>query len=418
MELTHPRCAGLDVSKGDAKVCVRIAGGGRAGTKSTVTTWSSMTNQVLALREHLIGEQVTLVVMEATSDYWKPFYYLLEDGPFELMLVNARHVKNIPGRKSDVSDATWLAQLGAHGLVRGSFVPPAPIRILRDLTRTRTLITRSRSSEIQRLEKLLEDAGIKLSSVASDITGVSSRAMLEAMIAGQHDPAVLADLAKRRMRSKIPALTEALTGRFSEHHGFLARLHLDLIDQHTTAIDELTARIEVVIAPFRRVRDLLITIPGISDGVADVAIAETGADMTRFPTAAHLAAWAGTSPGSNESAGRVKSTRTRPGDPYLKGALGIAAMSIARHAATSGYLGAKYRRVTSRRGPMKAIVAVEHATLIAIWNMITTDTTYHDPGADYFIQRNPARARQRAIDQLNKIGYSVTLSPLELAVAE
>jgi transposase len=417
MELIHPRCAGLDVSKRDAKVCVRIAGGGRAGTKSTVTTWSSMTNQVLGLREHLSAQRVTLVVMEATGDYWKPFYYLLEDGPFELMLVNARHVKNIPGRKSDVSDATWLAQLGAHGLVRGSFVPPAPIRALRDLTRTRTSITRARSAEIQRLEKLLEDAGIKLSSVAADITGVSSRAMLEAMIAGQRDPEVLADLAMRRMRSKIPALTEALTGRFSEHHGFLARLHLDLIDQHSTAIDELTARIEVVIAPFRQVRDLLITIPGIAVGVADVIIAETGADMTRFPTAAHLASWAGTSPGSNESAGRVKSTHTRPGDPYLKGALGVAAMSIARHATTSGYLGAKYRRVASRRGPMKAIVAVEHAILIAVWNMITTETTYQDPGADYFIRRNPAKARQRAIDQLAKMGYAVTLSPLQSVAA-
>jgi transposase len=418
MEVIHPRCAGLDVSKRDAKVCVRVAGGGRAGTKSTVTTWSAMTNQVLALREHLVQARVTLVVMEATSDYWKPFYYLLEDGPFELMLVNARHVKNIPGRKSDVSDAAWLAQLGAHGLVRGSFVPPAPIRILRDLTRTRTLITRARSAEVQRLEKLLEDAGIKLSSVAADITGVSSRAMLEAMIAGQDDPDVLADLAMRRMRSKIPALTEALTGRFSEHHGFLARLHLDLIDQHTAAIDELTARIEVVITPFRRCRDLLITIPGISQGVAEVIIAETGADMTRFPTAAHLASWAGTSPGSNESAGRVKSSHTRPGDPYLKGALGVAAMSIARHNTTSGYLGAKYRRVASRRGPMKALVAVERAILTAIWNMITTDTTYHDPGADYFTQRNPAKARQRAIDQLHKMGYDVTLSPLESAVAQ
>jgi len=418
MELIHPRCAGLDVSKRDAKVCVRIAGKGRAGTKSAVTTWSSMTNQVLGLREHLIEARVTLVVMEATSDYWKPFYYLLEDGPFELMLVNARHVKNIPGRKSDVSDASWLAQLGAHGLVRGSFVPPPPIRALRDLTRTRTLITRSRSAEIQRLEKLLEDAGIKLSSVASDITGVSSRAMLEAMIGGQNDPAVLADLAKRRLRSKIPALTEALTGRFSEHHGFLARVHLGLIDQHTAAIDELTARIEVVIAPFRHVRDLLITIPGIAVSVADVVIAETGADMTRFPTAAHLASWAGTSPGSNESAGRVKSSHTRPGDPYLKGALGTAAMSIARHAATSGYLGAKYRRVASRRGPMKAVVAVERAILNAAWNMITTDTAYQDPGADYFVQRNPARARQRAIDQLAKMGYNVTLSPREPAVAQ
>ncbi len=330
MDLMHPRCAGLDVSKRDAKVCVRVASGGRSAARSTVTTWGAVTNQVLALREHLIGEAVTLVVMEATGDYWKPFYYLLEDCPFEVMLVNARHVKNLPGRKTDVSDAAWLAQLGAHGLVRGSFVPPAPIRALRDLTRTRTTMVRERAKEIQRLEKLLEDTGIKLSSVATDISGVSGRAMLEALVSGQRDPAVLAELAKRRLRTKIPELTEALTGRFTDHHAFLTRLHLDLIDQHTHAVEELTARMEVVIEPFRGARDLITTIPGISVLVADVIIAETGADMARFPTAGHLASWAGTCPGSNESAGRVKSTKTRPGNPYLKGALGIAAMSAAR----------------------------------------------------------------------------------------
>jgi transposase len=276
MELVHPRCAGLDVSKRDAKVCVRVAGAGRAAATSTVTTCGAVTNQVLALREHLIVEQVSLVVMEATGDYWKPFYYLLEDAGFEVMLVNARHVKNLPGRKSDVSDAAWLAQLGAHGLVRGSVVPPEPIRQLRDLARTRTTVVRERGREIQRLEKLLEDAGIKLSSVATDITGVSGRAMLEALVAGQRDPAELAELAKRRLRSKIPALTEALTGRFSEHHAFLARMHLDLIDGHTHAIEELTARIEVVTEPFRGVRDLIVTIPGISVGVADVVIRDRG----------------------------------------------------------------------------------------------------------------------------------------------
>jgi transposase len=288
MDVLHPRCAGLDVSKRDAKVCVRVQAPGRTRAATTVTTWGAVTNRILALRDHLVAEEVTLVVMEATSDYWKPFYYLLEDGPFEVMLVNARHVKNMPGRKTDVSDAAWLAQLGAHGLVRGSFVPPAPIRQLRDLTRTRTVITRQRAREIQRLEKLLEDAGIKLSSVASDITGVSGRAMLEALVAGQRDPAERADLAKRRMRSKIPELTEALTGRFSEHHAFLVKVHLDLIDQNTHAIDDLTARIEVVMAPFRSARDLMVTIPGISIGVADVLIAETGADMAQFPTAGHL----------------------------------------------------------------------------------------------------------------------------------
>ena len=330
MDLLHPRCAGVDVSKRDAKVCVRVARPGRAGADSTVTTWSSMTGQILALRDHLIEQQVTSVVMEATGDYWKPFYYLLEDGPFEVVLVNAGQVKNVPGRKTDVSDATWLAQLGAHGLVRGSFVPPQPIRELRDLTRTRTALTRERTREWQRLEKLLEDAGVKLTLVATDISGPSGRAMLTALIDGVRDPAVLADLARAQLRSKIPALTEALTGRFTEHHAFLARLHLTLIDQHTHAIAELTARIEVVIEPFRAFRELIITIPGISERVADVIIAETGADMGRFPTAGHLASWAGTCPGSHESAGRIKSTKTRPGNPYLKGALGIAAMSAAR----------------------------------------------------------------------------------------
>jgi transposase len=254
MDLVHPRCAGLDVCKRDAKLCIRIAGASRAGATSTVTTGGSVTNQVLALLNHLIAQQVSLVVMEATGDYWKPFYYLLDDGPFEVLLVNARHVKNLPGRKTDVSDAAWLAQLGAHGLVRGLFVPPEPIRQLRDLTRTRTTMVRTRAREIQRLEKLLEDAGIKLSSVPSDISGVSGRAMLEALISGQRDPAALAELAKRRLRSKIPALTEALSGRFTEHHAFLARLHLDVIDRHSHAIAELTDRIEMVIEPFRGAR--------------------------------------------------------------------------------------------------------------------------------------------------------------------
>jgi transposase len=407
MEVVHARCAGLDVSKKDAKVCVRIAGAGRRKTVETVTTWGSMTNQVLALRDHLIAEKVTCAVMEATGDYWKPFYYLLEDAGFEVMLVNARHVKNLPGRKSDVSDATWLAQLGAHGLVRGSFVPPAPIRQLRDLTRTRTAITRERSREVQRLEKLLEDAGIKLSSVATDITGVSGRAMLEAMIAGQSDPAALADLAKRRLRSKIPALTEALTGRFSEHHVFLARVHLNLIDRHTAAIEEITGRIEVVIEPFQGFRALITTIPGIGTVSADVIVAETGADMSRFPTAGHLASWAGTCPGSNESAGRVKSTKTRPGNPYLQGALGTAAMVCARN--PESYLGARYRRIASRRGPMKANVAIQHSMLTAIWHMGRTGTLYDDPGADFFTRLHPERAKRRALHQLETMGYHVTL---------
>jgi len=393
MEVVHARCAGLDISKKDAKVCVRIAGAGRRKTTETVTTWGSMTSQVLALRDHLVEQGVTCAVMEATGDYWKPFYYLLEGAGFEVLLVNARHVKNLPGRKSDVLDATWLAQLGAHGLVRGSFVPPEPIRHLRDLTRARTAITRERGREAQRLEKLLEDAGIKLSAVASDILGVSGRAMLEALIAGDRDPAVMADLAKRRLRSKIPALTEALSGRFTEHHAFLARVHLDLIDRHTEAIEVLTARIEAAMEPFQGFRELMCTIPGISTLTADVIVAETGADMSRFPTAGHLASWAGTTPGKNESAGKVKSSKTRPGNPYLQGALGAAAMACSQNPHT--YCGARYRRIASRRGPQKANVAIQHSMLIAIWHMGTTGTLYDDPGADYFARLNPNRAKKR-----------------------
>jgi transposase len=408
MELVHARCAGLDVSKRDAKVCVRVAGAGRRKTAETVTTWGSMTGQILALRDHLVQQRITCAVMEATGDYWKPFFYLLEDAGFEVLLVNARHVKNLPGRKSDVADATWLAQLGAHGLVRGSFVPPEPIRQLRDLTRARTAITRERGREVQRLEKLLEDAGIKLSAVASDIMGVSGRAMLEALIAGDRDPAGLADLAKRRLRSKIPALTEALTGRFTEHHAFLARVHLDLIDRHTEAIEQLTARIEAAMEPFQGFRELICTIPGISTLTADVVVAETGADMSRFPTAGHLASWAGTTPGKNESAGKVKSSKTRPGNPYLQGALGAAAMACSQNPRT--YYGARYRRIASRRGPQKANVAIQHSMLIAIWHMGTTGTVYDDPGADYFTRLNPNRAKNRAIHQLEAMGYKVTLA--------
>jgi transposase len=319
MEVVHARCAGLDISKRDAKVCVRVQEPTRTKSTSTVTTWGSVTSQILALRYHLTAEQVTLVAMEATGDYWKPFYYLLDDGPFEVMLVNARHVKNLQGRKTDVSDAAWLAQLGAHGLVRGSFVPPEPIRQLRDLTRTRTTVVRERTREFQRLEKLLEDAGIKLSSVGSTLTGVSGRSMLDAIVAGERDPVVLADMAQRRLRNKIPELTEALKGQFNDHHAFLVKLHLGLIDEHTRAIDEITDRTEVVMEPFRAARDLMITIPGISTKVADSIIAEIGVDMSRFPTAGHLASRAGTCPDFHASAGRVEVHPHSAGEPLPEG---------------------------------------------------------------------------------------------------
>ncbi|WP_454295870.1 IS110 family transposase [Salana multivorans] len=409
MDVLHPRCAGLDISKKDAKVCVRVAGSGRRKASEVVTTWSSVTGSILRLREHLEAEQVTCVVMEATGDYWKPFYYLLEDMPgVQVMLVNAQAVKNVPGRKTDVNDATWLAQLAAHGLVRASFLPPEPIRHLRDLTRTRTAITRERTREIQRLEKLLEDAGLKITSVTSNTLGVSTRLMLESLIAGQRDPVTLADLAKGSLRRKIPQLIDALEGRFTAHHAFLARTHLDLIDSHDQAIAALTGKIEEAMEPFRLARDLLTTIPGIGRPTADVIIAETGADMTRFPTPAHLASWAGVVPGNNESAGKVRSTKTRPGNKHLQGALGACMTSIAK---TDTFLGARHRRLTRRRGALRANVATQHALLVIAWNMLTNGTLYEDLGTDYHDRRHPQQTRNRAIRQLQELGYKVTLEP-------
>ena len=409
MEVVHRRCAGIDISKKDAKVCVRVQGSGRRATTASVTTWGAMSNEILALREHLIAEKVTCVVMESTGDYWKPFYYLLEDA-VNVMLVNPRDAHNRPGRKTDVSDAAWLADLGAHGLLRASLVPPPPIRRLRDLTRARTDLNRDRVRQIHRLEKILQDAGIKLSSVATDIMGQSSRAMLEALIEGKTDPAVLADLAKRRLRSKIPALTEALTGRFTPHHGDLIRMYLDLTDSYTAALSDLDTKIVDALSPsIAAARDLLCSMPGWSTTVAEIFLAETGGDMTAFPTAGHLASWAGVCPGANESAGRVKSTKTRDGNRNLKGALGIAALSAARSRDT--YFAAKYRRICAHKGPMKALVAVERAMVVAAHCMLTNGDFYRDPGADYFTARRPGPIKANAIRQLQALGYTVTLEP-------
>ncbi len=364
MDLVHERAAGIDISKRDATVAIHVPGK-RAGSFTTsVTTWAATTNQILALRQMLIDERVTTVVMEATSDYWKPFYYLFED-VLPVMLVNAKAAKNIPGRKTDVSDASWLAQLAAHGLLRACFVPPEPIRELGDLTRARTIAAQDRTRETQRLEKFLESTGIKLSASVSDLMGASSRAMLDALITGDRDPDCLAGLAKGAMRNRIPELVEALTGRFTEHHAFICRMRLDRIDSITERVEQLTNRIEETMEPFRAVRDHLITIPGVSVKVADVIVAETGADMPRFESPGRLASWAGVCPGSTESAGRVKSTRTRPGNRYLKGALGVAALSTARHASGT-YLRVRHKRILARPGKLKAVVATEHSILTAV----------------------------------------------------
>lgn len=409
MDVVHERAVGMDISKRDAKVAVRKPGK-RAGTYvTTVSTWGATVGQILELIEFLKSQHVTTVVMEATSDYWKCFYFLMEDA-LPVMLVNARQARNIPGRKTDVSDAAWLAQLAAHGLLRPSFVPPEPIRLLRDLTRARAIAVRDRTRHAQRLEKFLESTGIKLSAVVSELTGVSSRAMLDALVAGERDPVVLAGMAKGVLRNKIPQLEAALHGRFTEHHAFLVNEYLTQIDTATAFIDRLTARIEDQIAPFRAARDALTTIPGVSTIVADVIIAETGGDMTVFETPERLASWAGVCPGQNESAGRVKSSHTRPGDKYLKGALGVAALSISKSHGT--YLAVRYRRIAARRGPIKAVVAIEHTILIAVWHMLRNGEAYADPGADYYTKMDPQKAKNRAIRQLQSLGYEVVITPV------
>jgi transposase len=411
MDVLHDRCAALDVAKDEVKVCLRTPGKRRNTRHTEVRTFTTMTNSLLAMRDWLVAEQVSLVVMEATGDYWRSPFYLLE-GDLNVELINARHAKALPGRKSDVADSVWLCQLGECGLLRASFVPPEPIRQLRDLTRYRQVLLEERTREAQRLEKELEDAGIKLSVVATDILGVSGRAMLGALIDGERDVEVLADLARGRMRPKIPDLQEAMVGRFGPHHAFLCRMHLDRIDGIDRDITALSQRIDAAMTPFQDLLTRLDTIPGVNQHVAQVIIAETGGDMSQFPTPAHLASWAGVCPGNHASGGKRKSGKTRKGDHWLTASLGVAALAALRSKDT--YLAAQYRRLVRRLGnKQKAIVALEHSILTSVWHMLTNTTDYHDLGGDYFLRRDPERERRRAITALNKLGYTVTLNPIE-----
>ena len=414
MEVLHVRCAALDISKRDVKACVRVPNPRRRGARTQqVKTFASMTNALLALRDWLLAEQVSVVSMEATGDYWKPVYYLLEGAGFELMLVNARDAKGLPGRKSDVSDSIWLCQLTECGLLRASLVPPEPIRRLRDLTRYRTVTIHERSREAQRLEKVLEAACVKLSVVATDILGVSGRAMLAALIGGERDPEALAGLAKASLRNKHGALVESLTGRFDEHHAFLCRIILRRIDELTAVVDEVTSRIDIELVPFQDAMSHLVTIPGVDRKAAAVIIAETGADMSRFPSAGHLASWAGVCPGSHESGGIRKSGKTRNGCKPLGGALGTAALSAAR--TKNSYLCARYRRIVAHRGKQRAIVAVEHSILTAVWHMLSNNIDYHDLGPDHFTRRDPDRVLRRITQQANTLGYTVRFDPIPQA---
>jgi transposase len=408
LDVMYQRVAGIDVSKSDAKVCIRVPSLQRNRYHCDVTTWGATVPEIMNLCEHLNRANLDLVVMESTSDYWKPFFYLMEE-TINVQLINARQARNLPGRKTDVSDATWLAKTGSWGLLRPSFVPPPQIRGLRDLTRARSTITHYRASELQRLEKYLENTGSKLSCVVSDLDGVSSKLILRALTEGERDPHVLAALAKGRLKNKIEQLEQALTGiRFTTHDVFMITLHLDELDAQQARLDALDQEITAVFAPFRLELELLSTIPGVNTTIAEVIIAETGADMSAFPTPANLASWAGVCPGNNESAGRHKPAPTKDGNKYLKESLGQAALNIAKQ--KTGFLSTRYKKIANRRGKPRAIVATEHTIVTAIWNMLANGECYAEPQQHRYEEARNDHTRQHAINQLTKLGYTVTLT--------
>jgi transposase len=406
METIFERVAGLDVHKAQVTACVRLPVAG--ARVEHLAEFSTTVRGLIALRDWLEAHRVTHVAMEATGVYWQPVWHVLEDG-FELTLCNARHVKQVPGRKTDCSDAAWLCQLMEAGLLRGSFVPPKPQRALRTLTRYRKTQIKARADEANRLHKALEDTGIKLDCVASDILGASGRAMLDALVSGTTDPGTLAELAKGRMRTKIPALREALEGRFEPHHALVIGAilaHLDFLGEH---IDRLSEAIEEQLGPFAPGVPLAATITGVADRTAQVMVAELGTDMSRFPTAAHLASWAGRCPGNDQSAGKRRSGHTRKGSRWLRVALEESSLAATRTNDT--YLQAQYQRLRPRVGHRRALVAVQHSMLVAYWHMFTTGETYRDLGGDYFRKRDPERQTRRLVAQLQALGHQVTLQP-------
>jgi transposase len=406
VETIVERPAALDVHKAQVTACVRVPGE-RGRREQHVAEFPTTVRGLLALRDWLAGHGVQQVVMEASGVYWKAPWAVLED-EFDCLLVNARHVRQVPGRKTDVSDAAWLCQPAEAGLLRASFVPPKPIRELRNLTRYRKTQIQERAREVNRLHKALEDAGIKLDCVAADVMGKSGRDMLDALVAGETDPAVLAQLARRQMRKKIPLLREALAGHFDEHH----RLWIGAILAHIDFLDEQIARLSVMIEeqirPFAGQVELLCTSTGIQRRGAECILAEIGADMTCFVTARHLASWAGQCPGNDQSAGKRRSGRTREGSKWLDFALEEAAMSAIR--VKDHYLEAQYRRLKPRRGHKRALGAVQHTILTAIWHMLSTGELYRDLGGDYFTRRDPERQTRRLVAQLERLGHTVTLA--------
>lgn len=406
MEVLYPRCAGLDVHQQTVVTCARIASGDTV--QQEIRTFGTATGDLLALADWLTAHGCTHVAMESTGVYWKPVWHVLE-AHFELVLANALQIRSVPGRKTDVNDAMWIADLLAHGLIRGSFVPPAPIQELRDLTRTRKQLVREIAQHTLRLQNVLERANLKLTSVISDILGMSGRAMIEAIIRGEEDPDRLADLSQGRLKASRPAVVAALRGRVTPHHRFLLRLHLTQIDALEVAVRDVEVRLGEALAPFQSAVDRLMTIPGIRHTMARVIVAEIGLDMSRFPTAGHLVSWAGLCPRLDESAGKRRSTRTRRGAPWLKTALVQAAWVAARTRNT--YLHAQFLRLKSRRGPKKAIVAVAASMLTAAYYILKNGVTYAEQGADYFDCRSKAQLTRRLIKRLEGLGVTVEVRP-------
>jgi transposase len=408
MDVLLPLCAGLDVHKDTVVACLRRMLKGKV--EREVRTFGTTTRELLALSDWLASAGCRHVAMEATGVYWKPVWHILSDGDFELVLANARHVKNVPGRKSDVSDAVWLADLLAHGLIRASFVPDAETQELRALLRTRKQLVRERTSHVQRIQKTLEDANIKLDSAISDVLGKSGRAMIEALIAGESDPGRLAALADGRLKAAQADLREALRGRVTKHHRFLLRLHLRQIDAIEAAIAEIDREVDARIEPFRKAVELLSSIPGVSELSARVIISEIGLDMSRFPTAGHLISWAGLCPKSDESAGKRRSTRMRKGAPWLKTSLIQCAWAAGRK--KRSYLQAQFHRLRAQRGPKTAIGAVAASILTAAYHMLQNGVFYQDLGPEHFNRTGRDGQAKRLVKRLQNLGFAVEITPI------
>jgi transposase len=407
MDVLHARCAGLDVHKDTVVGCVRSAAEGKVAQE--VRTFSTTTTGLTALSEWLTSQGCTHVAMEATGVYWRPVWHVLE-GSFELVLGNAAHIRNVPGRKTDVNDATWIADLLAHGLIRGSFVPDTQTQEMRTLLRTRKQLVRENSRHVLRVQKTLEDANIKLDSVLTDVMGKSGRAIIEALIAGETNPAKLASLADRRVKASQEELREALRGRVRKQHRFLLRLHLNQIDSLAAAIATIDAQVEENLGPFRTAVQQVVSIPGIKDLGAQAIVSEIGIDMTRFPSDAHLISWAGLCPRNDESAGKRRSNRLRKGAPWLKTMLVQCAWAAVKK--KGSYLQAQFYRIKARRGPKKAIMAAAASILTAIYHMLKDGTMYQDLGSGHFNRQSKDQQKNRLVKRLADLGYAVEITPL------